>query len=201
MELILIRHGESEGNKKHLIYGHTDYPLTEKGRKQIPYIVESLGHYKLTQIISSPLLRAKAIGEGIEAAFAIPLVTDDRLKEIYFGKYEDVESKKVMALLGDTYYQLIGFLDNYQIPEGENQKDFLLRVQAFIDELLLKEDGTYVLTTHFGVIKGILNYLMGYDKKQLRAMAIKPGAVIKLSIKKDRVRLDELIQTYDRVED
>lgn len=201
MELILVRHGESEGNIKHLVYGHTDHPLTEKGRNQIPQIVEILRNYPLTKIISSPLVRAKAIGEGIGAAFELPLETDDRLKEINFGKYEDISSEKVQDMLGEEYYKLIGFFDDYIIPEGENQKDFLLRVQNFVDELLQKEDGSYVLIAHYGVIKAILNHLMGYTKSQFRTIAIKPGAVVKLSIKKDRVRLDELIQTYDRVKD
>lgn len=199
MELILIRHGESEGNKNQLIYGHTDYPLTEKGRKQIPHIIEALRHVKPTKVISSPLLRASAIGRGVQAAFDVPFETDDRLKEIYFGAYEDMPVQRIKEELGDNYYALIGFFDNYEIPSGENQRDFLGRVQGFIDELLSGEDGTYVITAHFGVIKAILNHLMGYDKTQLRAMAIKPGAVVRLSVKEDRVRLDELIQTFNRV--
>jgi broad specificity phosphatase PhoE len=85
------------------------------------------------------------------------------------------------------------------IPGGEHQDDFLARVSGFVDQLLSGEDGTYVITTHFGVIKGILNHLMGYDKKQLRQLAVKPGAIVKLTIKEDRVRLDELIQTFDKV--
>lgn len=199
MELILIRHGESEGNKNGLIYGHTDYPLTEKGRQQIPHIVEALKNNQLTKVISSPLSRASAIGKGVSDAYDVPFTTDDRLKEINFGDYEDLPVKEIRAKLGEGYYELIGFFDNYDIPSGEHQKDFLVRVQGFVDEVLTYETGTYVLTAHFGVIKAILNYLMGYNKKQLRGMAIKPGAVVKLSIKKDRVRLDELIQTFNRV--
>ncbi len=198
MELILIRHGESEGNVKGIVYGHSDYPLTEKGRAQIPYIVDALKHYSCTKIFTSPLLRAKAIGEGIAAAYGLPLVADDRLKEIDFGDYENQDSRKLIKEMGNRYYELIGFFDAFDIPGGEHQNDFLHRVRDFIDELLAGEEGTYVITAHFGVIKALLNHLMGYDKKQLRAIEIKPGAVIKLSVKKDRVRLDELIQTFYR---
>lgn len=199
MELIFVRHGESEGNVLGHVYGHTDYPLTEKGRSQIPYINETLKNYNITKIYSSPLVRASAIGEGISEAFGLELIKDDRLKEINFGVYEDLSREEVMEELGERYYELIGFFDHFDIRGGERQDDFLARVQNFIDELLEKEDGCYVITAHFGVIKAALNHLMGYTKKDLRTMAIKPGAVIKLTIKKDRVRLDELIQTYDRV--
>ncbi len=199
MELIFVRHGESEGNVLGHVYGHTDYPLTKKGRRQIPHINETLKHYNITKIYSSPLVRASAIGEGISEAFDLELIKDDRLKEINFGVYEDLTREEVMEELGERYYELIGFFDHFDTRGGEHQDDFLDRVQNFIDELLQKEDGCYLITAHFGVIKAALNHLMGYTKKDLRTMAIKPGAVIKLTIKKDRVRLDELIQTYDRV--
>lgn len=200
MELILVRHGESEGNVKEVVYGHTDYPLTDKGMSQIPYIVKTLSNYRINKIFTSPLARAKAIGLGISQAFDLPIAEEDRLKEIWFGKFEDKSREVVMAEVGpEGYYHLIGFFDNYDIPGGEHQDDFLKRVQNFTDELIAGEDGSYVITAHFGVLKAMLNHLMGYSKQQLRAMAIKPGAVIKLTVKKDRVRLDELVQTYDRV--
>lgn len=198
MELIFIRHGESEGNVKGHVYGHTDYPLTEKGRQQIPHIVEALKHDPITKIYTSPLLRAKAIAEGISQAYNLELVKDDRLKEINFGAYEDLSREEVMEELGERYYELIGFFDHFQIRDGEDQDDFLARVQNFLDDLLQGQEGCYVITAHFGVIKAALNYLMGYTKKDLRAMAIKPGALVKVTVKKDRVRLDELIQTFHR---
>lgn len=198
MELILIRHGESIGNINHLVYGQTDYKMTEKGYSQIPYILKALKPFTITQVYSSPLLRAKHIADAVGEAFEVDVIADDRLMEIDFGIYEDTYNKKLMEELGEQYYELIGFFDHMAIPEGEHQDDFLARVRAFIDELLSGADGTYVIASHFGVIKAILNHLMGYDKLQLRQLAIKPGALVKLSIKKDRVRLDELIQTFDK---
>ncbi len=199
MQIILVRHGESEGNIKEHVYGRTDYPLTDKGRSQIPHIIEGLKHFDFDEVYTSPLCRASAIGEAVALDRDIPIHDDDRLMEINFGDYEDRHRSDVMSVLGDDYYKLIGFLDHYDIPNGEQQDDFLKRVQSFIDELMEKEPKTYVITAHFGVIKAVLNYLMGYDKKMLRQLAIKPGAIVKLTVKKDRVRLDELVQTFDRV--
>lgn len=200
MELILIRHGESEGNANGKLYGHTDYPLTQKGRSQIPHIVKALSAYKMDKVISSPLVRAKAIGDGVSEAYGLPIMEDDRLKEIHFGKYEDIPRSEVIDEIGEEgYVRIVSFLDSYEIPEGEHQDAFLARVHHFTDELLASEDGSYVITAHYGVLKAMLNHLLGYTKKQLRGMAIKPGAVVKLTVKKDRVRLDELIQTYDKV--
>lgn len=201
MELILVRHGESIGNISEVLYGHTDYPLTDKGQRQIPHILTTLSNYKMDRIISSPLVRAKAIGDAISEHFELPIEADDRLKEIFFGDYENVSRHEIIDDIGqEGYISTISFFDGHQIPGGEHQDEFLVRVQNFVDELLAGDDGTYVITAHFGVLKAILNHLLGFTKIQLRSMAIKPGAVVKLSVKKDRVRLDELVQTYDRVD-
>lgn len=200
MELIFVRHGESEGNVKKVLYGHTDYPLTTKGQSQIPHIIEQVKHFKADKIYTSPLVRAKCIGDAIGSVYDLPVVVDDRLKEMDFGDYEDVSREDVVAEVGqDKYFEVIGFFDHYAIPGGEHQDDFLKRVQEFVDEVLAGEDGTYLITAHFGVIKAAINYLLGYSKAHLRTMAIKPGAIIKLKVKPDRVRLDELIQTFDRI--
>lgn len=196
MELILIRHGESEGNVKEVVYGHTDYPMTAKGMSQVPKILEITKRYKVDGIYSSPLVRANVIADAIGANRQLEVTKDNRLKEIYFGDYEDLKREEVVEIVGDKYYDVIGFFDHVAMPNGEHQDEFLARVQDFINELLAGKDGSYVITSHFGVIKATLNHLMGYDKKMLRQLAIKPGAVIKLSIKKDRVRMDELIQTF-----
>lgn len=196
MELILIRHGESEGNVKEVVYGHTDYPMTVKGMSQVPKILEISKRYQIDGIYTSPLVRANVIADAIGEDRGLDVIKDDRLKEIYFGDYEDLKREEVVEIVGDKYYDVIGFFDHVAMPGGEHQDEFLARVQSFIDELLAGEDGTYVITSHFGVIKATLNHLMGYDKQMLRQLAIKPGAVIKLSIKKDRVRMDELIQTF-----
>jgi broad specificity phosphatase PhoE len=199
MELILIRHGESEGNVKGLVYGHTDYPMTAKGMTQVPKILEITKRYAIDKVYSSPLVRAKVIGEAISQERHVGIIQDDRLKEINFGDYEDTPREKVMDIVGDKYYEVVGFFDHVDLPGGEHQDDFLARVNEFVDELLEGEDGTYAITSHFGTIKAILHHLMDYDKQRLRQFAIKPGAIIKLTIKKDRVRMDELIQTYDLI--
>jgi broad specificity phosphatase PhoE len=199
MELILIRHGESEGNVKGLVYGHTDYPLTEKGMQQAHKIAEIIKRYKINKVYTSPLVRAKAIAEAISQECNVSLSLDDRLKEIHFGEYEDMRREQVIEKVGDKYYDVIGFFDHVALPGGEHQDDFLSRVNSFVDELLAGEDGIYAITSHFGAIKAILHHLMGYDKQRLRQFAIKPGAIIKLTIKKDRVRMDELIQTIDLI--
>ena len=42
MDIYLLRHGETDWNKKRLLQGHTDIPLNEKGRAQVDDTVRHL---------------------------------------------------------------------------------------------------------------------------------------------------------------
>ena len=53
-----IRHGQSEGNLKHLFLGHTDLDLTDLGRKQAERVGDFFKDIHVDAIYSSDLLRA-----------------------------------------------------------------------------------------------------------------------------------------------
>lgn len=56
--VILIRHGECEGNREGLFRGRTDFPLNETGRQQAKALGEALAAFSPSTVYSSPLSRA-----------------------------------------------------------------------------------------------------------------------------------------------
>ena len=56
--IYLIRHAECYGNIENKLSGITDFKLTKKGRKQAKILASKLKDLKITEIYSSPLLRA-----------------------------------------------------------------------------------------------------------------------------------------------
>ena len=56
--LILIRHGESLGNSKRIILGHTDWDLSELGYRQAALAADALADRKVDAVYSSDLIRA-----------------------------------------------------------------------------------------------------------------------------------------------
>ena len=88
--------GETDGNAKHLLQGHTDTPLNENGRQQARKAGQWLKDQKYDQVYASDLSRA------FETATIIvqnnTYMTDDDAKNIkkdtllrerYFGVFED----------------------------------------------------------------------------------------------------------------
>ena len=75
--ITLIRHGQTDWNKKALIQGHIDNPLNETGRRQALLACEKLKKLdRYDIIISSPLLRAFETGRIISQniGYNIPII-------------------------------------------------------------------------------------------------------------------------------
>ena len=98
MKLYIVRHGQCEWNALHKVCGSTDSPLTEKGRAQAAetaaLVAEMTKDEPIDLIIASPLSRALETGKAIQAACGgVPLVTDDRIREINFGDNEGRDTR------------------------------------------------------------------------------------------------------------
>ena len=79
MRLILVRHGQTDWNLKHLMQGMTDIPLNETGKMQAFNVKEKLKNVKLDICFSSPLSRAIETAKDLFAR-ASDLLNDIREK-------------------------------------------------------------------------------------------------------------------------
>ena len=83
MRIWIVRHGESENNKKALWTGWFDAPLTDKGREDAKGAGKLLFGVNFDKVYSSDLSRAKETAE-IAISGAKPIVTP-LLREINVG--------------------------------------------------------------------------------------------------------------------
>src|SRR6056297_2934936 len=85
MTLILIRHGESEANKKGRNQGEggfwSDTPLSEKGNEQAEQVSQRLKTEKIDYIFSSDLKRAKETANKINKHHNKKIIFDKRIRE------------------------------------------------------------------------------------------------------------------------
>ena len=90
-KLLLIRHGESEANNKGFFAGQYDAPLMPKGVEQAEktanYIVEK---YHPVKIYASDLKRAYDTAIPVSKLLDADIITDQRIREIYAGKWQQM---------------------------------------------------------------------------------------------------------------
>ena len=82
MDLLIIRHGQSEADILKIIEGRADFNLTELGQKQAACMANWLKDYEnINKIISSPLKRAKQTSKQLSLVTGIPVLFDENLME------------------------------------------------------------------------------------------------------------------------
>lgn len=77
----LLRHGEVHNPEK-VLYGRLPgYRLSEDGRQMAIAAAQAIVGRDVTEVVSSPLLRAQETAEPIATVFGLPVTTDERLIE------------------------------------------------------------------------------------------------------------------------
>lgn len=87
MTWFLIRHGETNGNRRRVLQ-RPEEPLSEKGRGQAERLarrIENLGG--VSRVLASDLERALATAKAVSQLCEVPLVTHEILQERNFGDF------------------------------------------------------------------------------------------------------------------
>ena len=162
--IYIIRHGQTEQNRRGLIQGQGDYPLNDTGEQQARNARDLLKRMGIsfTRIYSSPLERAMRTAELV--APGVPIEFDGRLIEMDYGPYEGVDMKNMPE---EMKFFFSDFKNN-PAPDGMEQlPDLVKRLGYFLEDLkpaldkLLKEDPSadILLSTHAIAMKAALEYL------------------------------------------
>jgi broad specificity phosphatase PhoE len=88
VDFFLLRHGKSEGNKKDIIQGHLNYPLSDEGREQAQKTGAWLAGRGIISVRCSPLSRASETAAiAARAAGLPPPLPLAELRELDTGAY------------------------------------------------------------------------------------------------------------------
>lgn len=150
MDIIMVRHGESEDNLKK-IYSRDTTRLTEKGRQQILDSKELLEDFTYEEIYCSPLTRTV---ESMEV-LGLGGLEENKIREIDFGIFTGKTFQEISKIYPVESKKWIDDSINYRIPNGESLVDVYDRIEIFLEELIKKDKNT-LLICHDCVIRIVL---------------------------------------------
>jgi alpha-ribazole phosphatase len=154
MNLLLIRHGQTNWNLGQRFQGQSDIPLNETGRKQAQALAERLAFETFDAVYSSDLQRAAETAKIICASQIHP---DPRLREVNFGNWEGMIYDEIKAKYPDTLAAWEADIFKNAPPNGETLEELALRVQSLLDELREKHDDQKILiVAHGGVLQTLI---------------------------------------------
>jgi broad specificity phosphatase PhoE len=192
MYLTLVRHGPTEWNALDRFQGRSDIPLSPAGRGHARAIAAALREEPIDRIYSSDLVRALETARIIAEARSVQIVTDARLREFDFGRWEGLTWDEIVSM----YPVLRGRAPTtarLHAPEaGETFEQVFRRVKSFLDDLQAHESEVRVVTvTHAGPLHAFLA-AFGFTRPGAAAAdfdRFSPGSITRIATAGGRARL------------
>ena len=160
--LYLIRHGESLGNVRHIFLGHTDWDLTELGRRQAACTAALFRDSAVDTVVASDLLRAWNTALPIAEAKGLAIQPEPGFREIFAGDWEGRAFEDIEARYPEAYAVWRRDIGRAATPGGETVAQLYDRVRAALDYTATAHPGeTVVIATHATPIRVLMAGLSG----------------------------------------
>jgi probable phosphoglycerate mutase len=162
--LILVRHGESEGNRDRQFTQDVDVPLTELGREQARAAGEKIARLCTPKrLFASPYARARHTAEIVGQIVNLPVEIEPDLREQSFGVFA---GKPYESLLSDAAYHE-GPRWNWRPHEGESLVDVYERAVPVLERIARAWAGhDVIVVSHGGVMLALCAFAGGGWEKQ-----------------------------------
>lgn len=190
MKIYLIRHGETDQNKRKCLQGRSDIELNEYGRELAYKTAEGLKDVNFDIIFTSPLKRARETAEIIRGNRNIPMICEELIQEISFGEYEGLcYGKEDYSIPDKNFMNFFEKPQEYQIPpKGESFEEILRRTGGFLQGLMQKEeykDKTILLSTHGCALKALLANVRGLPLSEFWGEGVHKNCAVSLVVVED----------------
>ena len=180
MHLYLIRHGECLGQTDPGHYADPDSPLSSLGRQQAQLTARCLSRVKLTQVLSSPLVRSLETAQAIAELQQLSVEAWTDLRE-GFSHYH---RGRALAELQDRF-------TNARFPKEVDEQgwhhgndvydDWQPRCERILKKIgVLSADSHVALVSHGGFGNYLLHSALGLDFKKPHWFELANGSISRL---------------------
>lgn len=174
----LVRHGRVTAPTT--AYGDQDVPLSEAGLAQTALAAETLAaQTQPRRIVSSPLVRARTLGEALAQRTGAPLTLDPRLKELNRGAWQGIERTEYQTRWRadrDAYWADPLHWDRHG---GESEAALVARTWPALLEALgppePAQGGRVVMAAHRQVIRALTAAAIGIPPGRSHSMRLDPA--------------------------
>ncbi len=167
MELLIIRHGQSEADLLEVHEGRADFPLTELGILQATHMADYVAkNYPPDVILASPLKRASGTAQVLQQKIGCDLKYEEDLMEFNNGVLAGL-SRKEAAIK----YPLPkgGRPVHIPIPDGESELEFRYRAEQIAHKILhdYQDYERVAIVSHGGLISNFIKALLNQSNGKI----------------------------------
>jgi broad specificity phosphatase PhoE len=158
-KLILVRHGESEGNRIRRFTTSPEAPITDLGRRQAYDAARVIREaFRPELVIASPYVRARDTGRIIAGELGLPIEIESDFREQSLG---ELAGQPYEVVFNDpTFVRERSW--EWRPPGGESHLDVLARTGPVLDRLGRRfTDAEIVIVSHGGVMRALWAHVTG----------------------------------------
>ena len=192
VRLFLIRHGETDHNKRGLALGRADVPLNAHGQNQVRKLASATAREPLTTVYSSPLRRALDTATAIADPRGLPVQVQESLVEMDIGEaeglpYEEVQKRYPRIMTAGGCEDIL--------PNAERLLDVQRRAWGFVEVMQGNHSGEDVaVVSHNMVILSLLTKVLSIDFGEFRRLRQSTASLSVIEVTENRaivVRLND----------
>jgi broad specificity phosphatase PhoE len=175
--ICIIRHGETDWNKRGILQGWLDVPINAQGREQAQQMALGLFEAGIDVVWSSPLARALETAKIVATTLQIPQPSvNDGLKERNFGAIQGIPKDELAELNPAQLEQILRRNPAAQFVGGESMDEFADRVLGAISSIGKCNLGKRVLlVTHGWVLDVVTRHVSGFPRDAVLPVKPKNG--------------------------
>ena len=184
MNLILVRHGETDANERGLIQGVSAAPLNERGLAQAEAAARAVEPEAPFALYASPLLRAAQTADAISRRAGIESATERGLIEMDVGEFEGLSGRELRERFPDVMRRWDENAFDTTLPGGESLSDVRERAWRTVQALAERHgpDETVVAATHNFTIQMIVCAALDMPPNGFRRLKIDLGSITRLDV-------------------
>jgi probable phosphomutase (TIGR03848 family) len=187
---LLIRHGETDYNKKMRLPGRLpNVHLNEKGRKQAQIVADTLAKAPIKAIYSSPLERTLETAEPLAVLLKTPVIPMAGLLETDCGEWQGQSVKKLRRQKVWKSVQLHPSL--FHFPAGESIVDCQHRMVQVLESLRREylDQDIVACYSHADPIKEVIAFYLGLPLDNFQRLSIDTASISALLVTENGSRL------------
>jgi 2,3-bisphosphoglycerate-dependent phosphoglycerate mutase len=176
--LVLLRHGQSDWNKKNIFTGWVDVELSDKGREEAEKANEILKRFKFDAVFTSKLKRAQETARLALGDQKVKYIEDEALNERHYGELQGKNKDEVRALFGPEQVQIWRRSYKDRPPGGESLEDTCNRVLPYFEHKikpLLEKGKCILIAAHGNSLRALIKYLDHLTDQEIVGIEIPTG--------------------------
>ncbi len=177
-----MRHGATDWNLQHRCQGSSDRDLSAVGVRQAEAIAVLLRAENLSAIYASDLKRARHTAEVISQPHNLPVLIEEKIRELDHGKLEGLTFNEIRDNFGEFLTRWRSEPAELQVPGGERLSDVAERAWAGLNQIVKRHaraDNIVVVSHNFPIV-GIVCRITGTPLNNYRDFHLDPCGVSRL---------------------